>query len=225
MMSIYKRLLITVLASLGVGVLAIIPVVNSENGYAAGYVYFPLIFLIGIVCFVMIFAGLITITRTEGPYLLLAAVLLPVGFFGAAFVSKSLELGAYREEPMRPITPAVANKVLFKSDASHDDIERFWTHVIGYSTDDRSGHWSRPGVGGAFRPGPQNGHEVIVFSFTPSATEEQKNDVRERIRNYSPVYQLLENVDTTPAGTPVPDVDNSIPKKTAVGSPREQKMP
>lgn len=220
MRPIYKRLIITAVASLGVGALAVIPVVNSENGYVAGYVYFPLIFLIGIVCFGMVLAGLITITRTEGPYLLLAAVLLPVGFFGAAFISKSLELGAYREEPMRPITPSVANKVLFKSEASHDEIEQFWTHVIGYPTDDRGGHWSRPGVGGAFRPGPQNGHEVIVFSFTPSATEEEKNDVRERIRNYPPVYQFVENVDTTPAETPVPDGDNSIPKKFAIGETR-----
>ena len=160
---IYKRLLITGVASLALGALGIIPVVNSENGYVAGYVYFPLILLIGFGCFVMVLAGLITMTRTEGPYLLLAAILLPVGFFGAALVSKSLELGGYREEPMRPITPPIANKVLFKSGASNEEIERFWTHVIGYPTDDRGGHWSRPGVGGAFRPGPKTLTKLLFF--------------------------------------------------------------
>ena len=212
MKPIHKRLFATTILALSVGALAIVPVVNSDNGYVAGYVFFPLLCLIGLAAFILFVAGLVTIVKGPGPYLLLASIMLLAGFFGAAFVAKSLELGAYQEQPMRPIAEPIANKVLFKKEASHEEVERFWSHVIGYPTGPTS-HWSIPGVGGGFRPGPERGHEVIVFSFRPEATEEEKDVVRERIRNYLPVYQFLENVDTRPTETPEPDIDNTNTKK------------
>src|SRR5690242_15231875 len=112
MKPVYKNLLLTALGSLGLGALAIVPVVDSDNGYVAGFVFLPLLLLIGIVVFVLFIAGLITITKPAGPFLLLSAVLLPTGFFGGAFVAKTLELGAYREEPMIHFPPPIANKVL-----------------------------------------------------------------------------------------------------------------
>ncbi len=221
MKPIHKNLLITAITSIGIGAFAILPVVFSDNGYVAGFVFFPLLLLIGIVAFILFFAGLVTVTKKIGPFLLLSSILLPSGFVVAGIISKQLELGSYREQPMRPIAAPIANKVLFKKEASHEKIEMFWTDIIGYPTDDRGGHWSRPGVSGGFRPGDENGYEVIVFSFRPEATEEEKNDVRERIKNYPPVYQFLENVDTTPVETPKLEADNSNTKKAVNVAPRE----
>ncbi len=67
MKSIHKRLLLTTALSLSVGALAIVPVVNSDNGYVAGYVFLPLLLLVGITAFVLFFAGLLTIVKGPGP--------------------------------------------------------------------------------------------------------------------------------------------------------------
>lgn len=190
-----------------------LPIVTSQNGYVAGLVFLPLFFLLAITCLVLFIIGFAFLFRenTVGLYFLFAMLALPAGFFGSAVTSKQLEIGAYREEPMSPIAAPVGNKVLFKTEATHDEIERFWNEIIGYPTDDKGGTWSRPGVGGGFRPGPEGEHEVIVFSFAPDATEEEKNDIRERIRNYSPVHEYLENVDTSPVpNQPSPTVPSRI---------------
>jgi hypothetical protein len=200
----------------------IVPVVTSQNGYVAGYVYLPMLFLLAVACICLFIIGFAFLLRESmtGLYFLIAMLTLPAGFFGSALTAKYLEVGAYQEDPIRPIVAPIANKVLFKKDAHHEEIERFWTHVIGYPTDDRGGHWSHPGVGGAFRSESEDGHEVIVFSFRPEATEDEKNDVRERIRNYTPVYRFLENVGTTRIETPDIKIDTSNTKKVFERSPR-----
>src|SRR5688500_1156174 len=126
MKPIYKRSFITAPVSLGVGALAIVPVVTSDNGYVAGYAFFPLFLLVGLVAFVLFVVGLIRIKENSGPILLLAAVLLPAGFFGAALISKQLELGAYREDPMVPIVPEASNIVLLKKGTTEEQISAFW---------------------------------------------------------------------------------------------------
>jgi hypothetical protein len=216
MKTIHKRLLATTILALGVGALAIVPVVNSDNGYVAGYVFFPLFCLICITAFILFFAGLVTITKAPGPYLLLASILLPVGFVGAAFVSKSLVLGAYKEDPMVSFPPPIANKVEFKLDATDEQIEKFWTQIIGYS-ETLGGMSFRPGVVSAAR----SGHRTITFAFRDNATDEQKNDMRERINNYPPVQRFLESVDTRPTETPEADIDNANTKKPVKVEPRE----
>lgn len=124
---------------------------------------------------------------------------------------------------MQSIAAPIGNKVLFKKEATHEEIERFWTDIIGYPTDDKGGHWSRPGVSGGFRPLDENGHQVIIFSFRPEASEEEKNDVRQRINNYAPVFQFLENVDTTQVETLEPEIDNSTATKPVSNATREPK--
>ena len=130
MKPIFKRLLITAPISLGLGAIAILPVVTSDNGYVAGYAFFPLLLLIGVLTFVLVVAGLIAITKKAGPILLMAAVLIPVGFFGAALVSKQLELGAYREDPTVPIVPAISDIVLFKQGTTEAQISDFWNETL-----------------------------------------------------------------------------------------------
>lgn len=219
MKPVYKYLLVTIVSALGLGVLAIAPVVNSDNGYVAGFVFLPLLFLIGIIAFILFFVGLVTITKKAGPYLLLSALLLPTGFFGAALIAKQLELGAYREEPMIPFTPQVANIVLFKKSATHAQIEHFLENTLSTQRPDGRGHEHLPGVQGTGRLSPRDGHEVVDFSFFANATDDQKRYVYDRIRSSPIVYELRENVPTKDYMPPeVPDASTSDtrPKKTVV---------
>ena len=106
MKGIYRNLVISGILSLGLGVLSIMPVVLSENGYVAGYVYLPLLILIFLVAAILFLVGfgLIAASKKAGPYILLSSILIPVGFFGGAFVFKYFEVGAYRVEPMIPFS-------------------------------------------------------------------------------------------------------------------------
>ena len=211
----YKKLFFSTVASLVTGAAMVVPIVTSENGYSAGLIMSLLILLLAGICVILFIIGFAFLFRENmiGLCFLLAMLALPTGFFGTAITAKQFELGAYREEPMTPIAGPVANKVFFKKGSTHEEIERFWTHVIGYPTNDRGGHSSHPGVRGGFRPGPENGHEVIAFEFRSDATEEEKADIRERIKNYPPVHQYLENVDTTPIQDETPPPNPGQTKK------------
>ena len=218
MKQVLKCLLPTALLSIALGVLAIVPVVQSDNGYVAGYVYFPIVLLILLVSIILGIGGLVMLAawKRAAPFLLTAALLIPSGFFGSAFVAKSFELGAYREQPMRPIIPAVANKVVFKKDATDEDVQKFWREVLSDPVG-KSGEKTRPGIQSIGSSLPENGHEVVVFAFFPGATESEKADVRSRIRANEPVQDYFENVETKPPPTPETSVSNSndvkLPKK------------
>ena len=170
----------------------VVPIVTSQNGYVASFVFLPLLFLLAVICLILFIVGIVFLIRENaiGLYVLLAMLVLPAGFFVSAFTAKQLELGAYREEPMIPIVAPIANKVLFKKEATHDEIENFKTQMIGVASRGDNGE--------------ENGHRVVVFEFWPDASEEQKNEIRERIKHYPPVYQYLENVETTPASVKPP---------------------
>jgi hypothetical protein len=114
--------------------------------------------------------------------------------------------------------PLVANKVVFKKEATEQDIDFFWTDIVGYPTS--GGRWSRPGIGSVVRTQSEGGHEVVTFSFRPDASEEQKADIRTRIDSYAPVFQYLENVSTADPvpPSPIPATENSKPKKQGIGS-------
>jgi len=201
MKPIYKRLTIATVVSLAAGCLGTAFVARSENGYFAGFVALPVLLVYGIVSVVLLVYGLVTITKPTGPFLLLAAVLIPAFSIGSALLAKHFEVGAYREEPMRPIVPSIANKVIFKKDATHEEVQNFWSEVLS----DRvgaSGKRTRPGIQGISSNPPENGHEVVTFSFFENATEAQIADVRSRILAYPPVDQYLENVDTSAPVSP-----------------------
>ncbi len=211
----------TSIVSLGLGVLAIVPVVRSSNGYVAGFVFLPMLVLVAVVALVLAIAGiaLLSLRKSKGPFFILAALLIPTGFFGGATVSKHLELGAYYQEPMSPIVPDVANKVVFKREATHAEVQDFWRTVLS-EPHGVSGSMTRPGVGGVSSNIPENGHEVVTFVFFNNATDEQKADIRRRIMAYPPVYQYLENVDTSTVTTEaelplnkVIDSSDRIPKR------------
>lgn len=223
-----KLILFTAIASIALGLSAVAIVVNEPNGYIAGFTFFFLFLLITLGSGALIIGGIVTAiinqTRRFAPLLVLAAVLLPSSFFVGASVAKQFELGAYRQEPMVTFPPSVANKVLFKKEATHDEIEKFWSHVIGYPTGGSS-HWTRPGVAGGARTPAENGHDVVIFSFRPDATGDQKADIRARIKAYSPIYQFLENIDTNPKETPPPVENQDSPPKKEVREPTRFEHP
>ncbi|MBA2378429.1 MAG: hypothetical protein H0V76_02505 [Blastocatellia bacterium] len=142
-----KFIIGTSLLSLTTGSLAIAPVVMSENGYVGSIVFLPVLIVVLIVAALTFLVGIVVLAtwRELGPYILLFAMLLPIGFFTGAMISKHLEIGAYKVEPTRPVVPAISNKVLSKKEATHDEVQRFWTEIVGYPTG-KASRWSRPGV-------------------------------------------------------------------------------
>jgi hypothetical protein len=94
---------------------------------------------------------------------------------------------------MTPIIPEVADLViLFKSDATEDQINNFWDETL--STRQGTGSWPRPGTSGIARIGYVQGHVVVAVSFSPSATEAQREDIKSRVKSSPIVYKVMENV-------------------------------
>ncbi len=228
MKPVQQNLLITTVCSFGLGVLAIIPVVNSDNGYVAGFVFLPLLLLIGIAAFILFFAGLVTITKKAGPYLLLSSLLLPVGFFTGAFTAKYFEIGAYREDPMISLLPETSNIVLFKHGVSNEQISTFWNDTLATQREDGRGYEHLPGIGGIGRLPAFEGHEVVEFHFFDSATDEQREFVYDRVRSSPIVHELKINVSTKPfridqseSSPERLDDGNSLPKKIVIQDQRK----
>lgn len=212
-------LIIIAVISLTVGALAIVPVVKSENGYVGSIAFFFLFILVCIVTVILFLAGLLCLpfSKKIGISVLTSTLMLPVGFFGAAITSKHFEIGAYKEQPMRPIIPQTANKVIFKKDATHDEVQAFWREVLSEPVGE-TGSKSRPGIQAVASNPDENGHEVVTFAFFENATEEQKADIRRRINEYEPVLEFLEDVDTTPK---LRKVENDPYKQNTKGISRE----
>ena len=213
--TMFKKLLITIVTSLGFGILAIFPIVNSQNGYVAGYVFLPLMLLISIVCLILFIIGIVFLAKENkvGLYFLLAMILLPTGFIGSGLIAKQLELGAYREDPMVPTIPEVSNIVLLNKGVTNDQINEFWDEVLSTKQPD-GGHWPLPGVGGIGRLPARDGYEVIEFSIVIGATDEQRQFVYSRVQSSPIVFKLLENVPTKDY-MPTPDLpsNDNRPKK------------
>jgi hypothetical protein len=191
-----KNLLLSVLLPLGLGVLAILQVINSANGYVAGFVFLPLLILIVLGTLGLFIAGAIVtgMKGRPGLWVLLSAPMLFCGFFGGAMVAKQFEIGAYREDPMIPMTPPVTNIVLFKKDITNDQMNQFWNETLSTSRPDGRGHDNLPGLQGIGRLGDYDGHDVVEFSFFESATEEQRQYVYARVESSPYVFELRKNV-------------------------------
>ena len=73
-----------------------------------------------------------------------------------------------------------------------------------------SGEQTRPGIQSIGSSPPEDGHEVVLFSFFADATDDQKSDIRERIESYPPVLRYQENIDTTTPETPTSGRENTV---------------
>lgn len=205
-MKLFGRVILAVVLPIAVGCLFILPTITSDNGYVAGFVFLPFFILAILLSVGLLLGGLIAtgIKGRPGLWWLPAGPLLIVGFLGLAFIAKEFGWGAYREQPMIPFPPPIANRVDFKQNATHEDVEGFWTHVIGYQTDG-DGAYFRPGVQSAVR----SGERTVTFAFRADATDEQKADIRVRISAYSAVERYVENVPSEFADPPERDVISS----------------
>ena len=225
-----NRIILSIFLPIALGCGAILPVVNSENGYVAGYVFFPLFLLIGLATLCLLIAGLIylVIETKLGGWILLAAFLLPASFISSASIAKYFEIGAYRQEPMISFDDEMSNIILLKEGTNNDQIEDFWHKTLLIEESDEKGYKHRTGIGTIGRIQSRNGHEAIAFGFFPNATEEQKQIVFEKVK-YSPiVYELLENQSVkewNATSENSPPVNSNVPLKKVVINSANSKNP
>ncbi len=195
MKAVYQKSLLTFLISFVIGGGAILLVASSDNGYVAGFVFLPLLFVITLLSLILFIVGFILLSSKEksAPWVLLFAVLIPTGFIFSGLTAKYFEIGAYREEPMISFTDEVSNIVLFKEGTTNDQINDFWVKTMSVERADGRGYDHLPGVRDMGRNQFRNGHEAIDFGFFPNATEEEKQFVYAKIKSSPIVYQFLEN--------------------------------
>jgi hypothetical protein len=196
--SIYKYLSIAAIISIGLGIAATAVVSNNSSGYVAGFTWLYFLVLIAIASLILFVLGLILLSaKTQlGVSLILSSILLGGSYLVSSFVVKKFGLARYSNEQMTPIIPEVSNLVVFKKDATHEQIENFWAIPL-----------SRPGVSGVGRNPAIQGYENISFSFFSNATEAQREDVIQAVKSSPIVYKLMENVSTSQ----VDKVDDSLP--------------
>ncbi len=162
-----RRFLITFAASAGTGVLATAVIASGDNGYSASFIVLPILVLELLVCLILFVVGIVYIAQDKlvGFYLLLAVLLLPSTTIGSALLAKKLEIGAYRVEPMRPIIPPIANKIVFKKGVRDNEVQGFWHDVLSHPREDGRRNestrhpinWHRP-----YRRGIR-GHIIFFF--------------------------------------------------------------
>lgn len=216
-----RRLLATIAASVGVGVLATAIIASGENGYTAGFIVLPILIFEGLVCLVLYIVGVANIAKDNlvGFYFLVAVPLLPIATVGSGMLAKKFEIGAYRVEPMTPIIPPIANKIVFKKGITDTEVQEFWREVLWEPHASGRGEMSLPGIQSIGTNPSEDGSEIIVFSFHSNATEEQRSFVRNKITSSPKVQQLLENVDTTVKEAPTHQANatnnNGSPKKSS----------
>ena len=96
-------------------------------------------------------------------------------------------------EEMIPLDPDVADLIiLFKPEASHDEIENFWQETL--SMRQEKGSWPRLGIRDIGRIPSIHGHEAVMVNFFPSATESEREDIKSRVKSSPIVYKVFENV-------------------------------
>jgi hypothetical protein len=189
------KIILSVFLPAAIGCGAILPVIHSQNGYVAGFVFLPLFLLIcaaSLILFVIALIGLIAGNKSAA-WILLSAILLPAGFISSGLVAKYFEIGAYYQEPMTPILGGITNVVVFKEGITNDQINDFWNKTMSVERADGRGYDHLPGVRTMGQDKSPTGQETIIFDFFPSATEEQRQFVFSRVKSSPIVYRLLEN--------------------------------
>jgi hypothetical protein len=110
--------------------------------------------------------------------------------FGVAMFGVS----CYSTGPEVPIGPDTKHDLLifFKRDATHDQIENFYTEVLRYPSGGE--HYPLPGIKEELRVFPVDGYEAIAVKFFANATQTQREDIKSRVRASSLVHKVMENV-------------------------------
>ena len=212
-----KNVLLSVLLPLSLGILAILPVITSENGYVAGFVFLPLIILILLASLGLLIASLIAtgINGRRGLWVLLSGPMLLCGFFGGAMVAKQFEIGAYREDPMVHFPAELTNIVLFKPGTTNQQINEFLDQTIS-SPHEGGGTWPLPGIQSMGNIGKYEHFDAVSFDFFETSTEEQRQYVYDRVESSPFVSELRKNVqskDYMPTSEPLSENQSQNTKK------------
>jgi hypothetical protein len=96
---------ITAAASAIVGMIPIAIFASAENGYVAGYLALPILFLMVTLFIVIGITAVVFIAKDKfaiALYLILSIFLGPAFAFGFAQAATHFGIGAYRIEPVRP---------------------------------------------------------------------------------------------------------------------------
>jgi hypothetical protein len=96
---------VTIVASAIVGMLPIAIFSSAENGYVAGYLGLPILFLVVTIFILLVITAVVFIANDRfaiALYLILSIFLVPAIAFGFALAAKHFEIGAYRVQPVRP---------------------------------------------------------------------------------------------------------------------------
>lgn len=191
----FNKIILSIFLPIALGFGAILPVVNSENGYVAGYIFFPLFLLISLATLCLFIVGLIylVIEAKLGGWILLAAFLLPASFILSGMTAKYFEIGAYRQEPMISLDEGVNNIVVFKKGTTNNQINDFWEKTMSLECSDGKGYEHLPGLGTMMKIQARNEREAMAFGFFSNATEEQKQFIFAKVKSSPIVYQFLEN--------------------------------
>ena len=96
---------ITAAASAGVAMVPIAIFASAENGYIAGYLVLPVLFLMVAIFIFLGITAVIFIAKEKfaiALYLFVSIILVPAFAYGWALTAAHFEIGAYRVEPVRP---------------------------------------------------------------------------------------------------------------------------
>lgn len=96
---------VTIAASAIVGMVPIAIFARAENGYVAGYLVLPVLFLMAAIFILLGITAVVFIAKDKfafALYLILSIFLVPAFALGFALAAKHFEIGAYRVEPVRP---------------------------------------------------------------------------------------------------------------------------
>ena len=203
---------ITAILSAVAGAIPTAILASADNGYVAGYAVLPLLLLISIVCILLFICAVVFIAKEKfavGLYFLLSVLLVPAFWVGSSTAAKHFEIGAYRVEPMRPMIPPVANKIVFKKGVSSDEVQDFWRDILSQPNSSGRGEMSLHGIQSIGTLQPEDGSEVLVYSYFESATDDEKAMVKQKIVSSPKVLRLLENVQTNYWPLPEPSIETS----------------
>jgi hypothetical protein len=191
----YIKLAAASLLSIALGLTAARMVANEPNGYVAGYTWFAFLMLYGFLVLCLLITSLILLLVKKikfGLLLILCSALLAGSYLIGFAVMQKLGWTNFHEE-MIPLDPDVADLIiLFKPEASHDEIENFWQETL--SMRQEKGSWPRLGIRDIGRIPSIHGHEAVMVNFFPSATESEREDIKSRVKSSPIVYKVFENV-------------------------------
>ena len=199
----FITLAIATLVSISIGLIAAHMVASEPHTYVAVYTWFGLLLTgsILILCLLIVSLILLIVRETKvslllmvcsvllaGSYLIGFAVMQKIGWTN--FNEEMISIIPENEEMTSIIPEATDLIVIFRTDASHEQIQNFWNETLSTWRAQESGASS--GVRGIARIPSIQGHGAIAVSFFPNASEAQREEVKARAKSSPIVYMVMD---------------------------------